>query len=130
MSASVNLSDLELGYTLAKQVPAIGRGFVLQTVYGDIHVPAGRLADRVSDLLGQHFRLEQMRREALAPAPARDRFGFPMDAPVIGSPRVPAAPRPASGPAAATCGAMPGEQGCVPGALASPQSTPVTAGGR
>ena len=34
-------------YALAKQVPAMGRGFVISTAYGDITVPEGALAERI-----------------------------------------------------------------------------------
>lgn len=38
-----------LGYALAKQVPAMERGFVIATSYGDITVPAGWMADRIQE---------------------------------------------------------------------------------
>lgn len=42
---------LQLGYALAKQIPDMQRGFVIATSYGDIHVPAGRLAGRLQAVL-------------------------------------------------------------------------------
>ena len=39
------MTSNDLSYALAKQVPDMGRGFTVQTAYGDILVPPGVMAD-------------------------------------------------------------------------------------
>lgn len=67
MSAT-NLTVLDkrlgLAQILNRHVPDMDRGFYISTNYGDLHVDAGPLADRIRDLLAQHARLELMRLDA------------------------------------------------------------------
>lgn len=42
---------LQLTYALARQVPDMQRGFVIQTCYGEIPVISGHLADQIQALI-------------------------------------------------------------------------------
>jgi hypothetical protein len=57
---------LALRHTLNRHVPDMERGFVIQTNYGELRIEPGRLAERITDLLAQHTRLELMRMDAPA----------------------------------------------------------------
>ena len=57
-----NLIDT-LGYALAKQVPAMERGFTIQTSYGEIEIDAGdaaRVAAVVRDVLARRLAAVRM----------------------------------------------------------------------
>lgn len=56
---------VNLGYTLNRHVPDMGRGFEIHTSYGVLHIDAGRLADHIADLVAQSARLELMRLDAV-----------------------------------------------------------------
>lgn len=43
------MTDQEIQYALAKQVPDMVRGFTISTSYGDITIPAGQLAECISN---------------------------------------------------------------------------------
>lgn len=58
--------SLDISYLLAKKVPDLARGFRIETHYGEIDVPPGNLAERIKDLVAQHYTLEQMRAEEIA----------------------------------------------------------------
>lgn len=55
-----------LRHTLNRHVPDMARGFAIHTNYGELRIEPGRLADRITDLLAQHTRLELMRLQAAA----------------------------------------------------------------
>jgi hypothetical protein len=48
----------DICYALAKQVPDMDRGFQIHTNYGDITIPPGRIADRLTLALRQAFQAE------------------------------------------------------------------------
>jgi hypothetical protein len=52
----MNQQDLE--YSLAKRVPDMARGFTVSTNYGDITIPAGRVADAVARALTRALQCE------------------------------------------------------------------------
>ncbi len=128
MNAAQHLADFELSYTLSKQIPAMECGFVIQTVYGEIHVGAGHLAGLIQNLVAQEFRLENRRREASAVG--RDAAGFRIDAVVIGEGLGPGVRRPVAQPVGAACAGKPGAADRVPAALAGLPATTQTAGDR
>ena len=45
--AQTSLQEQRLRYALAKQVPDMERGFSVATSYGDINIPAGKLATQL-----------------------------------------------------------------------------------
>lgn len=55
-----------LRHTLNRHVPDMARGFSIHTNSGELRIEPGRLADRISDLLAQHTRLELMRMDVAA----------------------------------------------------------------
>lgn len=55
-----------LRHTLNRHVPDMPRGFSINTNFGELRIEPGRLADRITDLLAQHTRLELMRMDAAA----------------------------------------------------------------
>lgn len=58
--------SLDLNHLLDKKVPDMSGGFRIETRYGEIDVPAGNLAERIKDLIAQHYTLELMRHEITA----------------------------------------------------------------
>lgn len=52
---------LGLRHTLNRHVPDMARGFSIHTDCGELRIEPGRLAERITDLLAQHTRLELMR---------------------------------------------------------------------
>jgi hypothetical protein len=43
------MDEQDITYALAKQVPDMeGRGFTIGTAYGEINIPAGRVADAIA----------------------------------------------------------------------------------
>jgi hypothetical protein len=54
-----------LTHLLDKKVPDMSRGLRIETHYGEIDIPAGNLAERIKDLVAQHFTLELMRAEEI-----------------------------------------------------------------
>ena len=55
------LTEQDLSYALAKQVPDMARGFLIGTAYGEINVPPGPLADRLADQVRLTLALELAR---------------------------------------------------------------------
>lgn len=53
-----SVAELQLSYALAKQVPAMDRGFTIHTSYGDIAVVPGPLAERLQFLVRQAIACE------------------------------------------------------------------------
>lgn len=53
----------DYSWILSRHAPDMERGFTIQTNYGDLRIEAGRLADRIRDLVTQHCRLEMLRAE-------------------------------------------------------------------
>lgn len=49
--APPSMEEQRLGYVLAKQIPAMARGFCISTGYGDIVVLPGPLADQLQALV-------------------------------------------------------------------------------
>ena len=47
----VELAWEDLGYALNRHVPDMGRGFTIETTYGDVHISDGELATRVQTVL-------------------------------------------------------------------------------
>lgn len=64
MSAAAQLAD-DLAHIIDRHVPDMGaHGFTITTSHGPLHIDAGRLADRIADLVAQDARLALMRLEA------------------------------------------------------------------
>ena len=63
--AEPSLAELQLGYALAKQVPAMECGFTIYTSYGAIDVVAGPLADRLQAMVRAAIEHELAQRAAL-----------------------------------------------------------------
>ena len=81
------MNEQEIRYALAKQVPDMARGFTISTSYGDITIPAGKLADRVRGEVGRALGrvIARMGPDSESPdKPGYDRNGFRMDASIIG----------------------------------------------
>ena len=56
------MDEQDLSYALAKQVPDMqSRGFIIGTAYGEMSVPPGPLADRLSDQVRLVLALELAR---------------------------------------------------------------------
>ncbi len=45
----------EIGYALAKQIPDMSRGFSIDTNYGLIQIPAGPMCDRICMAVKKEF---------------------------------------------------------------------------
>jgi len=45
----------EIGYALAKQIPDMSRGFSIDTNYGVIQIPAGLMCDRICMTVKKEF---------------------------------------------------------------------------
>lgn len=52
------LGDEDARYAINRSVPDMARGFTIQTSYGDLVVPAGWLADRVSSVVATALELQ------------------------------------------------------------------------
>ena len=57
----------EISYALSKQVPDMQRGFTIQTAYGDLVIPAGRMAERLAERVRSALETELL---ALGPGAA------------------------------------------------------------
>lgn len=55
-----SLPEAPLQYALAKQVPAMARGFAIATDYGDITIPPGWMADRIALHVQRVLQVERM----------------------------------------------------------------------
>lgn len=56
------MDEQDLAYALSKQVPDMrSRGFIIGTAYGEINVPPGPLADRLTDQVRLILALELAR---------------------------------------------------------------------
>ena len=58
-----SVAELQLSYALAKQVPAMDRGFTISTSYGDIDVVPGPLAEQLQCLVRQAIESELAKQE-------------------------------------------------------------------
>jgi hypothetical protein len=58
------MSPVDLAQGLVIHVPAMKKGFVIDTVRGKFVVEPGPMANLITDLFERHFRLELMRVEA------------------------------------------------------------------
>jgi hypothetical protein len=61
------MNQLDLSYTLSKQVPAMERGFTIATSYGDIVIEAGALAESLAAIVKHEL---QCRMQGTEPAAA------------------------------------------------------------
>lgn len=48
----------EITYTLSRHVPDMPSGFTISARYGDLEIPAGRLAKAITELVRKHFETE------------------------------------------------------------------------
>lgn len=51
-------TEMQLSYALAKQVPAMARGFTIQTSYGEIDVVPGPLAEQLRAIVREALQRE------------------------------------------------------------------------
>ena len=58
--AQPSMQEQCFGYALAKQVPAMERGFTIHTNYGDITIPPGWMADRIQRHVERVLQVELM----------------------------------------------------------------------
>lgn len=63
-AAKPSTVDLQLSYALARQVPAMARGFTIATSFGGIEVVAGVLAERLQVLVREAIEHELAQRTA------------------------------------------------------------------
>lgn len=63
--ASPSLQEQQLSYALAKQVPAMERGFTIHTNYGEIVIEPGRHADAIAATVRRALEI-QLKAAALA----------------------------------------------------------------
>jgi predicted SprT family Zn-dependent metalloprotease len=63
------MDEQDISYALAKQVPDMrNRGFIIGTAYGEINVPPGLLAERISKAVCSVFERELAHLHARAKA--------------------------------------------------------------
>jgi len=93
------MNKQDIGYALAKQVPAMQRGFTIATSYGDITIEAGWMADCMADHMRRALQCELLDLQSTR-QDGHDRHGFSLEANVIGGSYV---PRPTSETTAAVC---------------------------
>ena len=82
------MTPQDITYALAKQVPAMERGFTIGTSYGDIVIEAGWVASIVITHLERALRAELRELELALPQDGRDRHGFSSDTALIGTDHV------------------------------------------
>ena len=63
--AQPSMQEQCFGYALAKQVPAMERGFTIHTNYGEIVIEPGRHADAIADAVRRALEI-QLKAAALA----------------------------------------------------------------
>ena len=62
------MNEQTIRYALAKQVPDMERGFTVSTSYGDIAIPAGKLATQLRGHMERALARELARQLVLRPA--------------------------------------------------------------
>lgn len=61
------MNTAQLRHLLDRKVPDISQsGLRIETRHGEIDIPPGQLAERIKDLIAQHYTLELMRAEEAA----------------------------------------------------------------
>lgn len=58
--AQPSLQEQQLSYALAKQIPAMERGFTIHTNYGAVTIAPGWVADRIAHHVERVLRVELM----------------------------------------------------------------------